>query len=342
MNSLIGGGPNGQTDPGKIALIQSLLGLGGGIVGGIGQAGEAQKTRDFTAQQNTQNQQFQGQQNSQQLLAQMLTNQYNSGQSDLLSRDKLGMDATQLDPLAQQKARGAFALQGDKVSGWTPTTANFDYDSGMGGFQGGYNSLKPSAFTKSLYTPEAMMNAEMNDFQTPLQRINPGAPVANAYGAMGADKAASVGSYGADLAKSRATADDNYTSFAQQLSDRLAQQEQQSQAHGPAPAGYEYDKKTGELKKKGHGILGKIGGVLKMAAPIAAMAIPGLGPVAAMALAGGGTAAGSMMQGQGIGSSLAQGGMSAFGTKALGAGKVKKPTVGTGIPGNNNASLLGR
>ena len=84
-------------------------------------------------------------------------------------------------------------------------------------------------------------------------------------------------------------------------------------------------------KKKGGGILGKIGGALKFAAPIAAMAIPGLGPLAAAAIAGGGTAAGGLMQGQSLGSAVGQGALSA-GVGAAGARRPAAPPVAATPP----------
>lgn len=61
-----------------------------------------------------------------------------------------------------------------------------------------------------------------------------------------------------------------------------------------APEGMKYDD-NGNLKQAGHGgFLGTLGKIAGIAAPIAAMAIPGIGPVAsALMMAGGGAAAGA-------------------------------------------------
>lgn len=72
------------------------------------------------------------------------------------------------------------------------------------------------------------------------------------------------------------------------------------------------DQAPEEEKKKG--FWGKLGGILKVAAPIASMFIPGVGPIAAAAIAGGGSAAGSLMQGDDLGQALLGGGLSAAGT----------------------------
>jgi hypothetical protein len=77
---------------------------------------------------------------------------------------------------------------------------------------------------------------------------------------------------------------------------------------------------SAQAAQKKQGILGKIGGVLKVAAPIAASFIPGVGPLAAMALAGAGSAGGTLMQGGGMGNAIGAGLMgagSAYGAKKM-------------------------
>lgn len=76
--------------------------------------------------------------------------------------------------------------------------------------------------------------------------------------------------------------------------------------------------KQQQQEKKGGGFLGGLGKVLKIAAPVAAMAIPGIGPGVAAAIAGGGTALGSKMAGDSWGSALGQG---ALGAAAGGVGR---------------------
>lgn len=89
---------------------------------------------------------------------------------------------------------------------------------------------------------------------------------------------------------------------------------------------------SAQAQKKGGGFLGTIGGILKAAAPVAALAIPGIGPLASAAIAGGGMAAGNLMQGGGLGSTLLQGGLG-----AAGAGMARSAMQGNGLnPFNNN------
>lgn len=62
-----------------------------------------------------------------------------------------------------------------------------------------------------------------------------------------------------------------------------------------------FQKYLGQTTKgKYHGVLGKIGHVVEQVAPIAALAIPGLGPIAAGAIAAGGSALGRAAQGKSV------------------------------------------
>ncbi len=74
-----------------------------------------------------------------------------------------------------------------------------------------------------------------------------------------------------------------------------------------------------EEEKKG-GFLSKLGGILKIAAPIGAALIPGVGPLAAAAIAGGGSAVGSKLQGNSWGDSAISGlygGAAGYGAKKV-------------------------
>lgn len=158
---------------GQALLLSQIMNLGGGIAAGVGAGKQSDKDRkaELEAQlrQNIQQAQMMG--------AQSMENVAQSQAQDKLSRDKLALDSTQLDPLAQQKSRAGFSLQGDKVRGWTPTSFSMDPDSGMGSFSGGFNALRPSEATKAMYSPEAAASAEMQDFRTPLALANPNIPI---------------------------------------------------------------------------------------------------------------------------------------------------------------------
>lgn len=75
-----------------------------------------------------------------------------------------------------------------------------------------------------------------------------------------------------------------------------------------------------DIKNPHHGILGAVGDVLKVAAPIGAAFIPGIGPIAAGAIAAGGSAAGGLMKGEpfNLGKTLMAGAAGAGGNFLLG------------------------
>jgi hypothetical protein len=158
-------------------------------------------------------------------------------------------------------------------------------------------------------SPSATAGAIANR-QNHISNIDPNAPGVNfermGFGA--ADAAGPQAETNAFQGQALGRFDDQQTKTAENLKLALAQ----SQAAAQDPE-----------KKKGGGFLGKLGGALKFAAPIAAMAIPGLGPLAAAAIAGGGTAAGSLMQGQGVGSAVGQGALSA----GVGAAGARRPAA---------------
>jgi hypothetical protein len=82
-----------------------------------------------------------------------------------------------------------------------------------------------------------------------------------------------------------------------------------------------------------------IGGVLKVAAPIAALAIPGLGPIAAGALAAGGNVLGNTLQGKNTLKSIPG---AALGGVAVGAGRgLLNKAIGGGYGGGTSAPTTG-
>lgn len=95
------------------------------------------------------------------------------------------------------------------------------------------------------------------------------------------------------------------------------------------PAGLQtwIDQKINETTKgKYHGVIGKIGKVVSTVAPIAALAIPGLGPLAAAGIAAGGRAAGRALQGKSfdLGDTLKSGAVGGAGNLALGGQGVNR------------------
>lgn len=96
--------------------------------------------------------------------------------------------------------------------------------------------------------------------------------------------------------------------------------------------------------KNPHGFLGDfgktLGSILKVAAPIAGMAIPGLGTLGAMAVGGLGSAAGGALHGDkfNLGKTLMAGGAAAGGNRLLGNGLGGMPS---GAAGGGNLSIGG-
>lgn len=146
---------------GQGAFANGALQLVGGLLAGAGQGKMSDKDRQFQ-QQRDQNQ--------------AQSDFFNNQQALDFNRSNAALGASQMDPLAQQKARANFALQGDMMNQWKPTTAAFNPSTGMGSFSGGMGSMTPSSFTKGLFAPDAMANAEYNDFRMPLAHVAPSVP----------------------------------------------------------------------------------------------------------------------------------------------------------------------
>lgn len=112
------------------------------------------------------------------------------------------------------------------------------------------------------------------------------------------------------------------------LAEDYAGEQQQHGPNGPAPEGYEYDKKTGQLKKKGGNIFGKILGIgANIALPFVT---GGLSLPAQLAIGAGLGAGTSLLSGGGLQGALTGAAMGA-GNGLLGAkipvGKIRKPGV---------------
>jgi hypothetical protein len=300
---------------GQGAALSGAMQLVGGLLNGAGQGKMSDKDRKFQQQRD--------QQQSQE-------NFFNNQQALDFNRSTGALNASQMDPLAQQKSRANFALQGDMMNQWKPTTASFDPNTGLGSFGGGMGAMRPSSFTQGLFTPEAMANAEYNDFRMPLAHVAPQIPTPD----LSQVGLPSTPSYNA-VELARKGVFDRQEEERRLEKDRIARMWQQQQSGGGEDGG---------------GFWSKVGGALKFAAPIAAMAIPGLQPLGAALIAGGGAAAGTALQGGGLGQSLLAGGMGA-GMQGLagklagiqGGGKLAQlgPQVATGVPAGLPGAISG-
>ena len=145
--------------PAAAAGIQGLFGLGGGILGGIGQskqqdanladsaADRAQRQAAFEAELAQRKDEFNREQGR--------LGQENE-MSDLLKRQQTGVEATQFDPLAQQKSRQRNAL----MASYMGSVSNIKGPDGSNGFQG----------TGGLQIPEGGFGSDVTDFFTPEAR----------------------------------------------------------------------------------------------------------------------------------------------------------------------------
>ena len=141
------------------AGLSGLFGLGGGILGGIGQskqqdanladsaADRAQRQAAFEAELAQRKDEFNREQGR--------LGQENE-MSDLLKRQQTGVEATQFDPLAQQKSRQHNAL----MASYMGSVSNIKGPDGSNGFQG----------TGGLQIPEGGFGSDVTDFFTPEAR----------------------------------------------------------------------------------------------------------------------------------------------------------------------------
>jgi len=123
-------------------------------------------------------------------------------------------------------------------------------------------------------------------------------------------------------AQTQASDDDR---IQQLIMQALGQDQENEQSAGkPAPEGMEYDKKTGQLKKKGGGFLGGLKKVAGFALPLAASFIPGVGPLVAAGMG----AAGGALSGGAKGAAL--GGVTGYAGNVAGNMRKKPVPYNTG------------
>jgi hypothetical protein len=155
-------------------------------------------------------------------------------------------------------------------------------------------------------------------------QINPSGPVQNfgpMFGAQGLDATAAVQGQNQNQIQS----DMDNEARQRQIIMQAIDEDIAGNKQGPPPEGYEYDKKTGQLKKKGSSLLGKIGkGLVKVgkyAAPIA-LAATGVGIPAAIGVSAGLNALDTKLSGGSLGQSLLSGGIGAATSMIPGGGGI--------------------
>lgn len=281
ISTLFGGGRKSFLD-----ALMSPEGMAAAVSGGLG-VGQAFLQNRSNANLQREQQVY----DRQALLAQLLNGANADQQGDYLARQQAHMNTFAMNPVAQQRHLFTAGVLGD-LAQRGPTRV------GGGGVS---NPFQTSAQTQGYVQPDALAEAASR-FYGAAGALNPQATPADlsamGFGQAGAARQQSVHD---SINRSRNTINDLNTQRRSDLINML-QQGGQGQQGGPAPEGYEYDKKTGQLKKKGGGFLG----FLKKALPIASMAIPFVGPGIGLGLLGA-TSTAALGAGAGIGSQLLAG-----------------------------------
>jgi hypothetical protein len=189
------------------------MGLGGGIIGGIGQGQQqdAQLKADAEARAQAQAQ-FEATLKQRQL--EFDREQGRLGQenemADLLKRQQTGVEATQLDPLAQQKSRQGNAL----MASYMGSVSDIKGPDGSNGFQGtGGLKIPEGGFgpdVMDFFSPEARASAEGQFYNTTAPFMDPVDLGQVGYGGAGTAptataKAARQSWYDSELARKKAS-----------------------------------------------------------------------------------------------------------------------------------------
>ena len=205
------------------AGLSGLFGLGGGIMSGIGQgkqqdaqladtaAGRAQQQAQFDADMAQRQREYDqtSARSSREFDQTLGQRRAESDAADLLSRQQTGVEATQLDPLAQQKSRQHNAIMASYVG----SASNIRGPDGTSGFQGtGGLQIPEGGFGSDVtdfYTPEARAAAEGAFYNTTAPFMDPTDLTRVGYGGAGAAPTASAQAarkswYESDLARKKA------------------------------------------------------------------------------------------------------------------------------------------
>lgn len=300
----------------QAAIIQGGLGIGGNILSGIAQGKQNDRNQAFDLASVLAN--LQQRQNEMALLDQQFREKLAADKS------RTAVDASQFDPLAQQKSRANFGIDRELYANARPVETSFDPASGMGKISGGFTipqgGFSPTAM--QMFSPESAANAEAQ-FHNSVTNAT-GAPPPN-LGGMGYGGA----SANADTSMSQNLANQVATrSSLPTMPDPMADLRAMQQTQG-AKAGTKYNPATGmyeEEKKKG-GFLRTLGKIASVAAPIIAAPFTG-GATLALIGAGAG-AAGGALSGGGVKGAL------------MGAGLGAIPGLGTSSGAAGSAASMG-
>lgn len=202
------------------AGLSGLFGLGGGIMSGMGQSAQQDAQLADSAEERAQREaQFQATLAQQKAEFERRSLEFDREQgrlsqenemSDLLKRQQTGVEATQLDPLAQQKSRQHNAL----MAAYMRTASNIKGPDGTNGFQGtGGLQIPEGGFGSDVtdfFTPEARASAEGQFYNTTAPFMDPTDLTQVGYGGAGAAptesaKAARKSWYESELARKKAS-----------------------------------------------------------------------------------------------------------------------------------------
>lgn len=332
------GAPSGVTGPETSTLdtIMKLLNspAGGALIsaGGAGLAAYgANKSANANAEANRQ-------MSTQQFAADMAQRQLESDRQNQLAKSSAAANASPLgesQSFAQRQALMGAILPGLRNSSYAPgdSAVASAMGSGGGGMRLPEGGLDPAMISR-LFGDDATL-ASLSQRQGQVGQINPSGPtmdLGSMFGQKGTDATNSI------LTANHSQMDADSQNQAQQRAAimRAIDADMSGGNQGPAPDGYEYDKATGQLKKKGSSFLAKLGkGALKVgkyAAPIA-LAATGVGIPAAIAASAGLNALDTKVNGGSLAQSLISGGIGAA------TGAIPGAAFGGGLKGVVGQSL---
>ena len=306
-----GGGGSAPSDPNTLKKVLDILGSTGGqtAVSAVGaglQAYDASKQRAQDRAENAANRQ----QTAAQFGANMLQRQSEDDRAHQLDQAR---NVASLSPIgesqsfAQRNALSLPLLTGARNFSATPgdpAVAAAMGSTNQGGIrlpEGGFDPSMLNRMFGDATTLESIKNRQQQ-----LGQINPNMntmDLGSMYGDAGTAATNDIMGGNQQLAQQQADA----TAKQRDLIMRAIDEDIRGERRGTPPEGYEYDKKTGELKKKGGGFWKTLGKVGLMAAPIVAAPFTGgasLAAIGALSGAASGALNGGGMKGALMGGAL--------------------------------------
>jgi hypothetical protein len=262
-------------------------------------------------------------QNANEFTAQFLNNQLNDDRNFKLNQ---AVGAANVSPIGESQL---YAQRNGILNAILPSLRNFSATPGdpavaaaMGSINGGLRlpegGLDPSLIDRLFgdkSTLEAIKNRNLQVGQ--INPMNPVMDLSSLYGQAGTDASTDIRAANAQ----QMAADAEKEAQQRAIIMRALDNDISGQHQGPPPDGYEYDKKTGQLKKKGSGIWGKIGKAALIAGSIGLTAATAgaASPLIPLAVGAGTGALTGAMNGGGVKGALLGAGLGAA-TGGIGGG----------------------